>query len=85
MDRFRVARICVYALQFARSKAHHAAMEIDHLILQSDDIRSCLVRLKPEFAMILMDRSYEFRTQFFRDAINDRASHFYSIRPIEAH
>ena len=65
----------------ARSKAHDAAIEIDDLILQSDEIRNLLVRLKPEFAMILMDRSgeknEEFRTQFFRDAVNDRASHFY--------
>ena len=65
----------------ARSKAHDAAIAIDDLILQSDEIRNLLVRLKPEFAMILMDRSgeknEEFRTQFFRDAINDRASHFY--------
>ncbi|MGB3495839.1 MAG: hypothetical protein WBA57_24130, partial [Elainellaceae cyanobacterium] len=40
-----------------------------------------LVRLKPDFAMELMDRMGwehdEFRTRFFKDALNDKASHFY--------
>ncbi|WP_421704509.1 hypothetical protein [Aliiroseovarius sp.] len=65
----------------ARRKAHQSAQEIDDLILQSDGVRKLLVRLKPEFAMALMNRSGwkndEFRTRFFRDALNDKASHFY--------
>lgn len=65
----------------ARRKAHHAALEVEDLILQSDGVRQLLVRLKPEFAMALMDRmgwKYdEFRTRFFRDALNDKTSHFY--------
>lgn len=65
----------------ARRKAHHAALEIEDLILQSEGVRKLLVRLKPDFAMELMDRMGwehdEFRTRFFRDAVNDRASHFY--------
>lgn len=65
----------------ARRKAYHAALEVEDLILQSDGVRQLLVRLKPDFAMALMDRMGwkhdEFRTRFFRDALNDKASHFY--------
>ena len=65
----------------ARRKAHDAALEIEDLLLQSDGVRQLLVRLKPEFAMELMNRTGwkydEFRTRFFRDALNDNASHFY--------
>lgn len=65
----------------ARRRAHHAALEIEDLILQSDGVRQLLVRLKPEFALALMDRMGwehdEFRTRFFRDALNDKVSHFY--------
>ncbi|WP_324752545.1 hypothetical protein [Roseovarius sp. Pro17] len=65
----------------ARRKAYHAALEVEDLVLQSDGVRQLLVRLKPEFAMALMDRMGwkhdEFRTRFFRDALNDKASHFY--------
>ncbi|MGB7323801.1 MAG: hypothetical protein WBD31_02945, partial [Rubripirellula sp.] len=66
----------------ARRKAHHAASEIEDLLLQSEGVRQLLVRLKPAFAIELMDRvgwkHDEFRTRFFRDAINDKASHFYN-------
>ncbi|WJS02462.1 hypothetical protein [Roseibium aggregatum] len=65
----------------ARRKAYHAALDIEDLLLQSDGVRQLLVRLKPEFAMALMDRTGwshdEFRTRFFRDALNYKASHFY--------
>jgi len=64
-----------------RRKAHRAASEIEDLILQSDGVRQVLVRRKPEFTMELMNRQGwkydEFRRMFFRDALDDRVSHFY--------
>ncbi len=66
----------------ARRKARHAAVEIEDLMLQSESVRQLLVRLKPDFAMEFMDRMGwehdEFRTRFFRDALADKASHFYT-------
>lgn len=70
----------------SRHNAHEAASGIEDLILKSDGIRHLLLRLKPSFAMKLMDRQGwehdEFRTRYFRDSMNDKASHFF--RELEA-
>lgn len=70
----------------SRKRAHDAASGIEGLILKSDGIRHLLLRLKPGFAMKLMDRQGwehdEFRTRFIRDSMNDNSSHFY--RELEA-
>ena len=65
----------------ARRKAHRAALEIEDLFLQSVGILQLLLQFKPEVAVALLGRKgekfREFRTRYFRNALNDRTSHFY--------
>lgn len=62
-------------------RAYQAASDIEDLLLKSDGIRQLLLRLKPDFVMALMDRQSrgadEFRTKYFQNSINDKASHYY--------